>query len=132
MMPATLEHYIHRVGRTARAGRSGVSVSLAGEAERKLVKEVLKKAKNPVKSRQIPPEIMEKYKQKVDEIQPDIDEILKEEWADKAIEFEENRANRAENFLKKGRVEKEARGWFQNKDERKDEKSESGEIMQKV
>lgn len=123
VMPATLEHYIHRVGRTARAGRSGVSVSLAGEAERKLVKEVLKKAKNPVKSRQIPPEIMEKYRQKVAEIQPDIDEILKEEWAERAIEFEENRANRAENFLKKGRVEKESRGWFQSKDERRDEKS---------
>lgn len=54
MLPPTLEHYIHRVGRTARAGRAGVSVSLAGEAERKLVKQVVKKARNPVKSRLIP------------------------------------------------------------------------------
>nr|CAD7425366.1 unnamed protein product [Timema monikensis] len=55
MLPATLEHYIHRVGRTARAGRSGVSVSLAGEQERKIVKEVVKNARHPVKSRVIPP-----------------------------------------------------------------------------
>lgn len=53
-MPATLEHYIHRVGRTARAGRSGISVSLAGENERKIVKDVIKNATNPVKSRVIP------------------------------------------------------------------------------
>jgi len=55
MMPATLEHYIHRVGRTARAGRCGVSVSLASDAERRIVREVIKKARNPVKNRVIPP-----------------------------------------------------------------------------
>lgn len=54
MMPPTLEHYIHRVGRTARAGRSGISVSLAGEYERKIVKEVIKNATTPVKNRIIP------------------------------------------------------------------------------
>lgn len=57
MLPPTFEHYIHRVGRTARAGRAGVSVSLAGENERKLVKQVIKGARNPVKSRVIPPGI---------------------------------------------------------------------------
>lgn len=53
-MPPTVEHYIHRVGRTARAGRSGVSVSIASEQDRKVLKEVIKKAKNPVKNRVIP------------------------------------------------------------------------------
>lgn len=58
MLPSTLEHYIHRVGRTARAGRAGVSVSLAGENERKLVKQIVKRARHPVKSRVIPSGIM--------------------------------------------------------------------------
>lgn len=58
MMPAALEHYIHRVGRTARAGRSGISVSLAGERERRIVRDVIKNATNPVKSRIIPPGIL--------------------------------------------------------------------------
>lgn len=63
------------MGRTARAGRAGVSVSLAGEKERKLVKEVVKRAKNPVKARVIPPEIIEKYKKKLEELDPKIGKI---------------------------------------------------------
>lgn len=54
-MPPTVEQYIHRCGRTARAGRSGVAVSLVGENDRKLMKQVAKAATNPVKARIIPP-----------------------------------------------------------------------------
>ena len=53
-MPNTHSHYIHRVGRTARAGKSGRAVTLVGEKERKVLKEIVKKAKNAVKSRVIP------------------------------------------------------------------------------
>jgi len=38
-MPSTLKQYIHRVGRTARAGKAGRSISLIGEEDRKLMKE---------------------------------------------------------------------------------------------
>jgi ATP-dependent RNA helicase DDX27 len=53
-MPPTVEQYIHRCGRTARAGRSGVAVSLVGETDRKLMKQVAKAATQPVKARIIP------------------------------------------------------------------------------
>uniref|UniRef100_A0A671SFM0 RNA helicase n=1 Tax=Sinocyclocheilus anshuiensis TaxID=1608454 RepID=A0A671SFM0_9TELE len=53
-MPNTVKHYVHRVGRTARAGKVGRSVSLVGETERKMLKEIVKKAKTPVKARVIP------------------------------------------------------------------------------
>ena len=53
-MPNTQQHYVHRVGRTARAGKTGRSVSLVGESERKLLKQIVKFAKTPVKSRVVP------------------------------------------------------------------------------
>lgn len=53
-MPNTAKHYVHRVGRTARAGRAGRSVSLVGEDERKMLKEIVKAAKAPVKARVLP------------------------------------------------------------------------------
>lgn len=54
MMPTGVDKYIHRVGRTARAGRAGVSVSIVCESERKIFREIVKRAKNSVKSRSIP------------------------------------------------------------------------------
>lgn len=50
-MPPTFKQYIHRVGRTARAGRKGRSITLVGEQDRKMLKEVVKRARAPVKSR---------------------------------------------------------------------------------
>lgn len=71
-MPLTTEHYIHRVGRTARAGRAGISVSLADERERKQVKDIIKSADTPVKNRIIPPEILDKYTKKMESLEPEI------------------------------------------------------------
>ena len=41
-MPNNLKQYIHRVGRTARGSASGTSVTLVGEKERKILKEIVK------------------------------------------------------------------------------------------
>jgi ATP-dependent RNA helicase DDX27 len=50
MMPRTLKDYIHRVGRTARAGESGRSISLAASTDKYLLKLILKTAKSTVSS----------------------------------------------------------------------------------
>lgn len=119
VMPATVEHYIHRVGRTARAGRAGVSVSLAGEKERRIVKDVIKRARNPVKSRVIPPDILEKYKIKIESLEAQINQILQEEYEERMLSKAENQANRAGKILKGEKPE--ARPWFQTKQQRKEE-----------
>lgn len=55
-MPNDLKAYVHRVGRTARAGKVGRSISLVGEHERKLLKEIFKQNKsNTLKIRVISP-----------------------------------------------------------------------------
>ncbi|KAB0796963.1 hypothetical protein PPYR_11024 [Photinus pyralis] len=120
VMPMTLEHYIHRVGRTARAGRGGVSVSLAGESERKIVKQIVKNAKHPVKSRVIAVNILEKYKTKLESLEPKMQQILKEELEERLVSRTENKLNRAQKLLK-GEGEP-SRPWFQSAKERKLEK----------
>lgn len=123
IMPITLEHYIHRVGRTARAGRAGISVSLAGEQERKIVKDIIKNAVNPVKNRIIPPEIIEKYRKKLLALEPEIVKVYEEEKAEKMLAQTENQLNKTEKKLKSDRKEeKQSRQWFQTHKERMEEK----------
>ena len=64
-MPLTFKHYIHRVGRTARAECSGRSISLVGENDRWLVKDIIKSSKEPVKCRVIPADVIQIYREKI-------------------------------------------------------------------
>uniref|UniRef100_A0A182IY42 RNA helicase n=1 Tax=Anopheles atroparvus TaxID=41427 RepID=A0A182IY42_ANOAO len=126
VMPITLEHYIHRVGRTARAGKAGVSVSLAGEQERKIVKDIIKNAVNPVKNRIIPTEIIDKYRRKVATLEPEIDKVLAEERTEKMLRQAEQQLTSTERKLKglpnAANADGHPREWFQSKGERREEK----------
>ena len=102
LLPNTLKHYIHRVGRTARAGKTGRSISLVGENERLLLKDILKTCKVPAKMRIVPQgklfdsivhrsstcickEIVQIFRNKLEEFEPDVEEILKMEEGEKML-----------------------------------------------
>lgn len=85
------------------------------------MKDVIKQAKNPVKNRIIPPDIIEKYNKKLESLEAKIEEILQEERNEKELAKTENQANRIENILK-DEDNKDGRTWFQSKTERKKEK----------
>lgn len=58
---------------------------MVGESERKLLKEIVKQAKNPVKSRIVAPEIINKFKNKLRGFEEDVQEILQQEKEDKEV-----------------------------------------------
>ncbi|CAF3839226.1 unnamed protein product [Adineta steineri] len=120
ILPNTLKHYIHRVGRTARAGKTGRSISLVGENERHLLKDILKTCKVPAKMRIIPQEIIQIFRNKLEELEPDIEEVLKMEYGDKMLKSCETQIDRAERQLKQAKASITApeREWFQTRNER--------------
>ena len=61
-MPDEMEFYTHRSGRTARAGKKGISIALVSRQELGKVKQIEKSMKSPVKRMMVPtgPEVCQK------------------------------------------------------------------------
>lgn len=55
--PKKLETYLHRIGRTARAGASGQSVTFVEDCDRALLKDVVKRAHANMLARQVPQQV---------------------------------------------------------------------------
>ncbi|XP_025913675.1 probable ATP-dependent RNA helicase DDX27 isoform X1 [Apteryx rowi] len=125
-MPNTIKHYVHRVGRTARAGRAGRSVSLVGEEERKMLKDIVKTAKTPVKARILPQDVILKFREKIENLEKDVYAVLCLECEEREMQQSEAQINRAKKQLETGKQETMSEGlersWFQTREERKKEK----------
>ncbi|XP_065547205.1 probable ATP-dependent RNA helicase DDX27 isoform X1 [Lathamus discolor] len=125
-MPNTIKHYVHRVGRTARAGRAGRSVSLVGEEERKMLKDIVKTAKTPVKARILPQDVILKFREKIENLEKDVYAVLCLEREEREMQQSEAQINKAKKQLETGRQETASEGlersWFQTREERKKEK----------
>uniref|UniRef100_A0A914D683 Helicase C-terminal domain-containing protein n=1 Tax=Acrobeloides nanus TaxID=290746 RepID=A0A914D683_9BILA len=122
-MPTTVKQYIHRVGRTARAGKTGRSISLVGEEERKILKSILKLNKGKaLTQRVVEPEVISAYKDRIDTLNPSVKKIEEEEKMEKSMRQAEKELEKTENKLKKGEDEREGRIWFQSKQAKQQEK----------
>jgi len=101
--PQSLEIYLHRVGRTARAGRSGTAVTLAAEPDRKVVKAAVKNGKAQgakIVSRVIEAAEADKWQQQIDDLEDEIEAIMREEKEEKHLAQIEMQVKKGENMIK--------------------------------
>ncbi|KAJ7293597.1 DEAD-domain-containing protein [Mycena rebaudengoi] len=116
-MPGQLAQYLHRVGRTARAGKKGRSVTLVGEADRKMLKAAIKHGADAdqVRHRIVPPEAVSKWVEKLDDMKNEISEILKEEKEEKGFRQAEMELKKGQNMIEHEAeiYSRPARTWFQ-------------------
>ncbi|CAG8553356.1 17702_t:CDS:10 [Rhizophagus irregularis] len=121
-IPQSYDQYIHRVGRTARAGRNGRSVTLTGESDRKLLKLIIKHSqKEQIKKRKIDVELIKEYSKKLEDIKEKVEEVLKEEKEEKLMNQAEMELLKGQNLLKYENeiFSRPARTWFQSEKEKK-------------
>ncbi|KAG5274645.1 hypothetical protein AALO_G00138560 [Alosa alosa] len=122
-MPNTVKHYVHRVGRTARAGKVGRSVSLVGETERKMLKDIVKKAKTAVKARVLPQEVILKFRDLIDKLEKDVYAVMRLEKEEREMSHSEAQISSAQKKLTQSADEKDMpRSWFQTNQERKQDR----------
>jgi len=122
-MPNSLRQYVHRVGRTARAGREGSSISFVGEGnEKRLLKDILAKCSNmgTARSRVIDPEAIEACMELIDGMEKDLQDLLANERVDRALMHAEMDTRKAEESLKK--EANELGTWFQSRQEARSKK----------
>ncbi|KAL1697166.1 P-loop containing nucleoside triphosphate hydrolase protein [Schizophyllum commune] len=116
-MPGQLAQYLHRVGRTARAGKKGRSVTLVGEGDRKMLKAAIKHStgQDQIRHRTVPPEVVAKWTEKLEGLKDEISEILKEEKEEKQIQQAEMELRKGQNMIEheKEIFSRPARTWFQ-------------------
>jgi ATP-dependent RNA helicase DDX27 len=122
--PQSHEIYLHRVGRTARAGRTGRACTLAAEPDRKVVKAAVKSGRAQgakIVSRVIEAAEADIWAGKVTEMEDEIEEILRDEKEEKLLAQSEMQIKRGENIIVheneiKGRPK---RTWFESEQDKK-------------
>ncbi|KAG9202464.1 nucleolar DEAD-box protein required for synthesis of 60S ribosomal subunit [Epicoccum nigrum] len=132
--PQSHEIYLHRVGRTARAGRSGRACTLAAEPDRKIVKQAVKTSREQgakVVSRQVPAEETDKWIQKIKDLEDEIEEVLKEEKEERVLSITERDLKRGENLINhedeiKSRPK---RTWFESEKEKAAEREKGAQAL---
>lgn len=123
--PQTHEIYLHRVGRTARAGRSGRACTLAAEPDRKVVKAAVKAGKAQgakIVSRVVDQQIADKRAEQIEKMADEIEAILREEKEEKQLAQVEMQVTKGENMIKHETeiMSRPKRTWFETEREKQD------------
>ena len=120
--PPSIDTYLHRIGRTARAGAEGKAVTFITDANRALLKEVLDATRQKLTNRIIPAEAIDYFSRQLQLHQRHLNLIEKEEMAEEKLSRAEMEVDRARNVIEheKEILSRPPRTWFQTKEQRKE------------
>ncbi|KAJ6110956.1 ATP-dependent RNA helicase drs1 [Penicillium sp. IBT 16267x] len=132
--PQSHEIYLHRVGRTARAGRTGRSCTIAAEPDRKVVKAAVKAGKAQgakIVSRMVEVAVADAWAQKAADLESEIEEVLQEEKLEKQLSQAEMQVNKGDNLMKHGAeiMSRPKRTWFESEQQKRTAKQAGAEAL---
>ena len=118
--PPDVASYLHRAGRTARAGARGRAVTLAGDGDRNLLKKIVRDAGVKLSARVVPSTSLSLWRDAVARMEPDVSALSRLEAEEAALRKAEMETAKAENMLSHGdEIRARApRTWFQTPKEK--------------
>ena len=133
--PANIKTYIHRVGRTARAGEKGHAVSLVAENRKKLLKQLINSAQKRgeiLKSREINQQFMEWCYNEIQDMMQETKVLLNEESNEREMRIAHLKINKSINIVKYANsiYNNPKKTWFQTKQQKINAKKQA--LMQDV
>lgn len=119
--PRDLTSFLHRVGRTARAGRAGCAITFAENTDKALIKMVQKHTGKKLQERVLQLADVKEWHTKIEGMERQVNAIRMEEREERAIRKAEMEASKAENMLlhESEIYSRPARTWFQSSAEKK-------------
>lgn len=103
-MPKRMSQYVHRVGRTARIGNQGLAISLIGEEDREIMRNVIQNSSNPVHKRTIPEKVLQDCQEQLDSTEELLIEMMENEKEEREFEIAEKTIQRAKEIVEKPRT----------------------------
>uniref|UniRef100_A0A804MPS8 DEAD-box ATP-dependent RNA helicase 28 n=1 Tax=Zea mays TaxID=4577 RepID=A0A804MPS8_MAIZE len=119
--PRDVKTYLHRVGRTARAGREGYAVTFVTDDDRCLLKAIAKKAGSQLKSRIVAEKPVAECARLIEQLEGQISIIIREERVEREARKAEMEIAKAENMIahKDEIYSRPKRTWFATEREKK-------------
>lgn len=119
--PRDITSYVHRVGRTARAGREGYAVTFVTDNDRSLLKAIAKRAGSKLKSRIVADQPIAEWSHFIEENEDQISSILWEEREERELRKVEMEAAKVENMIKHKEdiYSRPKKTWFVSEKEKK-------------
>ncbi|KAI9758695.1 MAG: nucleolar DEAD-box protein required for synthesis of 60S ribosomal subunit [Candelina submexicana] len=122
--PQSHEIYLHRVGRTARAGRTGRACTIAAEPDRKVVKAAVKSGRAQgakIVSRTVEPADADRWAKKIEDMKEEIEDIMREEKEEKQLSQAEMQVRKGENIMthEDEIMARPKRTWFESEKEKR-------------
>ncbi|KFM23899.1 DEAD-box ATP-dependent RNA helicase 28 [Auxenochlorella protothecoides] len=119
--PKQLPAYLHRVGRTARAGALGRSVTFVEDEDRALLKAVVKGTGVQLQQRQVPAVAVAAWQDRVERMSDDVRSVIFEERDERHLRRAEMETQKAANLIEHESeiFSRPARTWFQSEKEKR-------------
>ncbi|KAG8048674.1 hypothetical protein GUJ93_ZPchr0009g1019 [Zizania palustris] len=119
--PRDVKIYLHRVGRTARAGREGYAVTFVTDDDRSLLKAIAKKTGSQLKSRIVAEKPVAECAKLIEQLENEISAIIQEEREERILRKAEMEVTKAENMMahKDEIYSRPKKTWFATEKEKK-------------